>query len=362
MNLALLNQTAVPNKKNKIEPTVMADQILIRGIFHKKFGAPVPWAPPMDKGGPIIHSEESILLGFGRLNKETSQSHVAIYRLIDGKPRLVGDYTPRKGGNGFQTRMVQHQGPLNWIQGMMHLVSEKKRAEGHYFFPVPKGKEKVDSRIKSLQLPLAQKSCAEAVSSLQWVEPTPFDILAIDELGAPNKIREIEIKSNRLQQMAFNRLCGNLWAANPEFVQLWRHGIARGSELWQSHQEEIANAAISQIHEGLSNELAKHAKAHWVFKPEPGASSTSWRKPFFQRLCCKVGRLVDFYPELVRTQPFGSHSLQVCGSENLESGDTTPVVVGVTGSPMVYKEAQLPAKWEFPVTWSRSPFEGVVTQ
>lgn len=340
----------------------MNDNVLIRGIFNKKFGSPVPWAPPLEKSGPIIHSEESILLGFGTLNKTTQQASVALYRLIDGKPQLVGSYYPRKDGNGFQTRLAQHQGPANWILGMMSSVSAQKRAQGHYFLPVSKGKEKEDSRIKSLTLPLAQKSCAEAAGSLQWVEPTPFDILVLDELGAPNKIREIQVKSNRLQQMAFNRLCGNLWASNPSLVQLWRHGIARGSELWQSHEETVANAAIEQIQGGLSEEFAKHAQAHWVFKAEPGNNKSVWRKPFFQKLACKVGRLVDFYPELVRPQPYGSHSLQVCGSENLGENNTTPVVVGVTGSPVVYKEAQLPRKWAFPTTWSRSPFEGVVTQ
>lgn len=320
--------------------------MVTRVLFNKRTGTPIRSVTPKNGGSSLLLNEESVLIGYGLVSGP--ETRIAIYQTVDGKPRSVGFYSPKKGG--IKTLNRGHQGPLNYLQGILSNASVGTLKPGSYHLPVAPLAEPGKPHPA-----LSVQECVKSVVALQPSEPVKMDILTIDEIGAPNKVSEICLKAKRLRQTISNHLLASLWGSNPGFVQLWRNALNRGVELWATHSEPQATAATAAIQEQLHDELGKHARQHWVVPGKEGEKA-QWRRDFFPKLATKVGRIIDFYPTLVQQPDNGTYTLQVC-ENNKPNTDTVALFVGITGDPVIVQSANVPRGWLFPKNWTTSPFE-----
>lgn len=326
--------------------------VAVRSIFNKKLGIPVQGCIP-NKLDPLLFNEESVIVGFGLYNPADLSSRIALYRVIDGNPSLSGVYRCQAGGNGIRPRTKDQQGPVNWLTGLLGEAATGGRQDGHYFLQARQARE----ANRKVQLPLDPKSCLDLCRGLAPArESTDFDIVVVDEIGAPGSLGEIPVKASKLRGIISNRFLSNLWAPNPTLVTMWRNAIDRGVELWEMHPEEIAAAAVEQIQGQVAEELTSHIQQNWV-SGEDEKGNVLWHRPFFPGLVPKLHRIVDFYPALTQEPDGEFYPLQVCQKGQ---ADHTPLFVGVQGSPVTVKSLEdVPARWEFPTTWEKSPFENL---
>lgn len=315
----------------------------VRTIISRQHKTPIMvFKNPNDKSlSSSVYNEENIFVGFGVHNSKTLKTSFGIYRINDGKPHLSKHYH-FGGPNGIRVNVPNHAASVNWLQGVTERALTNKMPEGSYFLPL-KTAQKLDK--EKLKLPLNLRSCLELADMLQTAASSiPFDIWAIDEVGAPNPVEEFQMDQDRLRRLITNRFLESLWGNNPSLAQAWKNAIVRGQQLKLCYEQE-ASIQLEAIKDGLRNQVIEHARTNWC------DGNGKLKFPWFSNLGAKLNRIIDFYTDLVSQGPV---TLQKCaGVHNVD----TPLVVGVVGSPVVVGKVELPDDWLFPVTWKTSPFE-----
>ena len=129
----------------------------------------------------------------------------------------------------------------------------------------------------------------------------------------------------------------------------WHNAILRGTDLYQAgHDIQTIDRAMDEIVTNMEEQLCKHSVEHWTME-------NFELLPRAKRAQRNILRDIKFLPELVK--PYEMYNLQVCARDSFM--DSTPLFVGLSGTPIVVAEREMPDNFLFPVTWDTSPFEKI---
>lgn len=318
--------------------------IVIRALIQKRTCAPVNGVIPNEKD-PYIVNEEGCIAVYGMYSKKNFSTLLAVYKFIDGLPHPLGFYKLR-GTSGCEAWNQDHQGALNWGVGLIERAVAGNLQIGSYFLPIDIARD-INAREMSNQV--SAKQCVDMASGLQvGRERGTFEVMQIDEDGAPESMSPITIRANKLRQIITNRLFASLWAKNEEIVEAWHNALLRGRDLFVSHDHQTAITAVEQIRVSLHELLTGHCHQHWMDEEQ------KWIKPYYERMERKISKIFNFFPKLVENVE--TFNLKVCQI----NPEQIPLFVGIKGSPIVVGELDLPDNFRFPNQWTVSPFESVM--